>query len=62
MSVPADNDLEPKRGPYDWYEAFRQNSDKTEFDWSEAADEAAARLLADQVGEWVSGDPVADPA
>jgi hypothetical protein len=47
------DDLEPDFDPYDWYEAFRQNPDQTDFDWPEEADEAAARLLADQVEGWL---------
>lgn len=47
------DELEPKIGPYDWYEAIRQNPDQTEFDWPEEADEAAAQLLADQVTGWL---------
>ena len=48
------DDLEPMQGPYDWYEAFRQNPGQTEFDWPEEADEAAARWLADQVEDWLA--------
>lgn len=47
------DELELKATPYDWYEAFRQNPDKTDFDWPEAADEAAAQILADQVVDWL---------
>ncbi|HEY3953514.1 MAG TPA: hypothetical protein VGM53_09080 [Streptosporangiaceae bacterium] len=46
--------LEPVAGKYDWYEAFRQNPDQTEFAWPPTADEAAARLAADQIEYWAA--------
>ena len=48
------DDLEIMTGPYNWYEAIRQNPDQTDFDWPEEADEAAARVLADQVEGWLA--------
>lgn len=46
-------ELEPMGGPYDWEAAFRQNPDQSDFDWPGGADEAAARVLADQVEDWL---------
>jgi hypothetical protein len=48
------DELELMPKPYDWGEAFRQNPDQTDFDWPEEADEAAARVLADQVEDWLA--------
>lgn len=50
-----DDDMKRSTRSYDWYEAFRQNPDQTDFDWPEEADEAAARWLADQVEDWLAG-------
>lgn len=52
--VDMKDELELMPEPYDWDEAFRQNPDQADFDWPEEADEAAARVLADQVEGWLA--------